>query len=160
MIRMAPLLLLPSLVACGGGDDRPAGPVCGPDADAMPAEPVVACEDDDAHEPNDFFLDAPDLDAGTDLVVCDASTDHFALEVGVDQRITIDAMFDGLLGDIDIDLLDACGDVIDSSAGTDDTESVSWANLYSEPQTVYLAVEIFGVGTNTYDFSSAVTDVE
>lgn len=110
-------------------------------------EPVYLAED--AYEDNDSISQATPLSEGETITANQFDDDWYEIEVlpGY-EHLTIELYFSHDQGDIDIELVDANGDSIESSEGTDDNELIEYT--VSEPGTYYLLVYYDNAG-NAYE---------
>ncbi len=146
---------------CAAGEVCVAGacegaPACVEDADCDAGEVCVAgaCEPvgclDDAFEDNDAAGGAAPLGTGArdDLQVCADDEDWFAIDVCAGGTLTVALAFEHDDGDLDVELLDAAGDTLDTSNSSQDGEQVSYAP--AGPETVLLRVYGFRGAHNAY----------
>ncbi|MEZ4316710.1 MAG: hypothetical protein R3F61_04385 [Myxococcota bacterium] len=117
------------------------------------------CAADDAWEPNDTLSAAAVLDAGNDLFLNDADEDWFAVgTVPPGQVVEVVASFVDAHGDIDLELVDATGALLDSSGSNTDDEAVRWTNPAPVAREVRLRVHHFSApGCSTpYAFRTTI----
>src|SRR5262249_11743513 len=110
----------------------------------------ISCPSDDPFEPNNDVFSATPLFASLDETIgaiC-GNDDYFALQLT--QGCTLHAVlsFVDAEGDLDLELDDASGNFITSSASTDDTETIDFPSTNGD--TVFLRVLGFNGATNTY----------
>ncbi|MBN2804392.1 MAG: PPC domain-containing protein, partial [Deltaproteobacteria bacterium] len=125
----------PSLSVCGyyggsndffncGGTDTPTTSI-----EQCPANILALCVDDN-NEPSDTLAKAKALSFGTTqlyLQICPGNTDWFKLTtVGVGDVITVTLTFTNADGNLDMDLVNSSGVVVDSATTTDDNEVISF----------------------------------
>lgn len=119
---------------------------------------VTTCPDDDAREPNDSRADAGSLTSGVDLILNQITDDWFQTEVLPGETLDVAISFLDATADLDLELFDAHGELLDSSTSISDGEAVSVRNDLASPQTVFVRAFIFRSpsadnGCNTYDLS-------
>jgi len=120
----------------------------------------LAAGPDDAQEPNDSCATARALAAGTysGLVVKRLNEDWYALPVPVGSTLTVSMTFTHANGDVDVQLLNACGGAVavDRNANTNN-ESFTYVNN-SASSTVYMRVYLGADTRNDYSltFSTSI----
>lgn len=77
-------------------------------------------------EPNDVPEDAAPLQGGDWRDLGTRGHDWYALDLAVGQTVTISAVFQQALADLDLVLLGPGGDTVASSTGTTDAEELTW----------------------------------
>ena len=115
---------------------------------------------DDSFEPNDdeanaFLLDRAAAAAGTDNVLtglktCDMDVDFYRMDLQAGDVIQFDVQFDHNRGDIDAQLLNDSGLVLDLGDSTDDNESVTYTVGAGEAGAYYLRVSAKFAARNDY----------
>lgn len=113
--------------------------VCGP----------AGCTDD-AFEDDDSVPAAHAL-AGVSHVaaqICSNDDDYYSITPAAMDRVTVGLAFTSALGDLDLQLLDSAGTIVGSSAGTSDTESVSYCARGATP--LYARVLGYAGAENAY----------
>ncbi len=115
----------------------------------------------DSMEPNDVCGSASVVSTGSyaNLTSCGTGSDYYRLSVPDNQTVTFDISFVNSEGDIDCTLWDAtCSNVLDVSASTSDSESVSWTNTTGATANVKMeAVLNFSCSAPGGDYSMAVS---
>jgi len=114
---------------------------------------------DDRFENNDTFETATPLtpDGYPDLDSCSGDLDFYAVDLGVGDVITVNVEFDGLDGDIDLDLLDPDAEIVASSHSFFSDEEITYEARVSGPHVIQveLNLAVFD-GHNDYDMTIAV----
>ncbi len=114
-------------------------------------EPTCA---EDQFEPNDSFAAAFTVDAGSyeNLSVCNNDDDFYRICPGEPGVLSISVRFDHDLGDIDLQLLNEQGQIIDRRNGVDDEEALDFEDVDGD-QCYVLRVFLFGQGddANRYE---------
>ena len=141
-----------------------AGAYAGNGYDLQLAVTPAACGDD-PWEDNDYELNAASMSPGVypDLISCPLDDDWFALDgVFVGDVITGEFTFDDGEGNLDVELIDPIGTVVDLGSSSTDDETVS--ALAALPGTwlfhVYLASDAGLVLGNSYDFELGLVPVD
>ena len=141
-----------------------AGGYAGNGYDMQVAVTPAACGDD-VWEDNDYDVYAASVPPGIypDLVSCPTDDDWFALDgVFIGDVITGDFTFDDGEGDIDVELIDPLGVVVDLGSSNSDDETVS--ALAGLPGTwllhAWLATDDGLTLGNSYDFELTLVPVE
>lgn len=120
---------------------------------AMNVSAVASCFTD-RFEPNNTQATARALTAGaySDLAACPGDDDFYALSLTAGVPVSVNLAFSHVEGDIDMVLLDAAGNIVRSSAGITDTESISYTPSVSGTFTVgvYLYRDTGSFPGNTY----------
>jgi hypothetical protein len=99
---------------------------------------------DDGREDDDAQGDATILPGAGFLgssVSCEADSDWFAVSLDPDDELDIDVLFSHAEGDINVQLLDAAGGILDTGTSIDDHERVS--HLAASAEQVFLVVDLF-----------------
>lgn len=73
-------------------------------------------------------------------VACDADTDWWAIPLEADDELTLDILFSHAEGDVNVQLLDASGGVLDTGTSVSDHERVSYQAAGTEQ--VFLVVDL------------------
>ncbi len=122
------------------------------DLGAEPPPPGPTCEEDGA-EDNDDASSAHALGAGGtyDGAVCGGDEDFFEV-TGDGRALAATLSFDHGRGDLDLELWDAAGEVLASSNGISDTETVEAPTVAGEPY--YLRVFGYGGAEGPYSLSA------
>ncbi|MBW2703136.1 MAG: PPC domain-containing protein [Deltaproteobacteria bacterium] len=134
-------------LSCTTDPDCPSGTSC----QSSLCKPYQ-CNDDDFEE-NDTALTAASI-AGDqiDLQICSRDEDWYLVHVNAGDGLRLTLYFDGLAGDLDLELFDADDSTtpISGSYGIDDSETVTAEAIWGEAD--YL-VRVFGYGgaANVYD---------
>ncbi len=119
----------------------------------------MSCSDD-AREQNDTAATASALATGTtgSLVSCPADDDFHGITASVGQVITVRATFTHAEGDIDIELRDASGSVVDSGLSSTDDEEVTHTAATPGPYAlrVWLANDTGSTPGNSYGLQLSV----
>jgi hypothetical protein len=106
---------------------------------------------EDVYEPNESFLDAAPLGAGTytALSVCDSvDNDFYAIDLVAGDLLTIDVLFSDAEADIDARLYDEDGTtILQSGSSTSDNETLTYFESLSPTKTVYLEVFLWSDGS-------------
>lgn len=113
---------------------------------------------DDASENNDACSTPKVITSGTlaDRIVKSTDVDWYQFNLGPYRKLTVNLSFTHANGDIDTALYAACGgSVVKSSAGTGDTEVMTYANVSSETIPVYVKVYLYSDTRNSYDMTAA-----
>ena len=121
---------------------------------------VVGCGDD-THEPNDTVSSATVLPGQATGAVCHDDDDWFRAQVGPYQALEILLAHDETEGDIDLELIDANGMVLDWSQRADGVEEINWLNDTAVSEPVWLRVVAFynpDRGPLDYSFVTAIDD--
>ncbi len=87
---------------------------------------IVGCTYD-SFEPNDAAASASPVTVGSHsgLGICDTDNDYFTIDLDVGDQLTVDALFSDPEGDVDLELRDASGGLLDESDSVTDNEQVS-----------------------------------
>ncbi len=117
---------------------------------------------DDGFEPNDFRDSATMMLGGgafsgsvAGVRVCPGDPDYFRTDNTPFQQLTVDLSFNNAQGDIDLELQNAAGDVLATSAGTGNTEQIVYTSQFAER---YFAVVRGDAGVeNAYSLSMTKT---
>lgn len=111
---------------------------------------------DDSREPDDSTGTAtPYSSRITDGQICAGDSDYFSFSVGRGERVIVSAEFATLDGDLDLELSDGAGTIVDTSAGVTDTERVEYCNADAST-TLYARVFGYGGDENSYTLDAAV----
>ena len=109
--------------------------------------------EDDQFEDNDTINTATSLAGGEfpDLIALDGDDDWYVVEVCADGNLRVTLQFAHVLGDIDLEVYDAAGNLIDSSTSTGDGEALVLSGL--PPGLYFIRVYLFGgeAEGNNYD---------
>ena len=100
---------------------------------------------DDLYEPNDD-LSAPQVAVDTrlgPLQLCPSDLDYYAVRLGSLETLQAQLRFIHSVGNLDLTLFDADGNVLDSSNTETDDETVTYTNTGTSAEVVYVLV--FGV---------------
>lgn len=140
---------------CRGDADCANGERCAA-GECVPAEPPAPA--DDRFEENDDQANARPIAPGQypGLFAAARDDDWYAVEVCAGGSATFDVLFIDANGDLDISLYSANGLILDSSAGSIDSESIDFTNNDRVPATVYLRVYGWGGASNDYDLNITV----
>lgn len=113
--------------------------------------PNVCC-DDDAFEDDDSRVTARAL-SGTTFSgsICPTDDDYISFTTTMARTVTATINFDGTVGDLDLDLYDSTGALVDYSHGTDDSESI----VHSVPAGTY-AIRVFGYRDAANEYTGSV----
>jgi hypothetical protein len=117
--------------------------------------------DDDDFEPNRTCNTAPLITPGVynNRVVKSVDVDWYRISVPAGQRLTVRAQFKHIWGDIDMRLYGGCGaSPIDTSAGTGNTETVTWVNNTGSSQFRRVRVYLFNDVRATYKLTVTLED--
>jgi len=129
---------------------------CGPTREVCGGGGGGTCTDD-GREPDDSSGSAtPYSSAVSDGQICAGNSDFFSFSVGRGDRITVSVDFTSSSGDLDLELSDGGGTIVDTSAGISNTEEVEYCNA-SSATTLYARVFGYGGDENTYSLSAAVS---
>jgi hypothetical protein len=129
-------------------------------ADDDDATPPLPCTDD-ANEDHDDQANALALSPGllAAQTVCDGDEDWYSIAVPAGQMLTIDLTFLDEEGDIDLEILDANGDLLDDSVSGSDDESAA-TEAVEVATDVFVRVWLYGdggqFGGNEYDIEATV----
>jgi hypothetical protein len=109
------------------------------DMDIRLSQPITQCIDD-VLENNDSLLEASTLVDGQlpGVHLCAGDDDYFEVDVTTDEMLTVDAYFFEPEGDLVMELVDADGQLVDFSTGTDGHEVLEF--LPTMDETLYLRV--------------------
>lgn len=113
---------------------------------------------DGSEEPNDNLEDAIPVDEGeyADLSIgSNADRDYYKVELTDEEEIMAQISFEDDRGDLDIQLLESSGDVVDESASTSDSETVS--TTATEAGTYYILVYGYDGSTGSYSLNVETT---
>ena len=114
---------------------------------------VPTTGEDDQFEDNDTINTATSLAGGEfpDLIALDGDDDWYVVEVCADGNLRVTLQFAHVLGDIDLEVYDAAGNLIDSSTSTGDGEALVLSGL--PPGLYFIRVYLFGgeAEGNNYD---------
>ncbi len=117
--------------------------------------------DDDDFEPNRTCATAAVLTAGVhpNLVVKSVDSDWYRINVPNGKVLTVRANFKNIWGDIDMRLYSACGtSPIDTSAGTGNSETVTYTNNPGSTRTLRVRVYLFNDVRGTYKLTVTLAD--
>lgn len=129
---------------------------CGPVVAVCGSGGPGACTDD-AGEDDDDIASARLLGASERSgQICAGDVDLWAIEVGARERVEVTLSFDADRGDLDLDLVDGDGALLDRSEGVEDTEVVSYVSEGAE--TVYAIVLGFLDDQNAYRIAASYED--
>ena len=112
---------------------------------------------DDSSEDNDNEGEATFLTSGitlADRTVCDGDDDYFFLFASAGKLITVDVSFIDADGDIDVQLIQNGGTVVESATSTTNNETMTF--LPTASQFYYARVYMVGADTNDYDITMTV----
>lgn len=103
--------------------------------------PAPACVAD-TFEPNNSIAEAAELAAETDVTaqVCGEDPDFYTLDVIDNQIVTIRAAAPARLGDIDLVLRDAAGDIVAQALTGQDVEQIQYVNDVAQVLTLEVRV--------------------
>ena len=122
--------------------------------------PYAAVCTDDTNEPNDDQANALAIVTGDpSLTVTSWSDDYWNVDVPANSATTVDLLFVDADGDIDVEVLDSAGYVVDGEYSVSDNESVGAINATGAPETYTVHVYHFAASLgdcNTYELQ--VTD--
>jgi membrane-bound inhibitor of C-type lysozyme len=109
------------------------------DMDIRLSQPITQCIDD-VLENNDSLLEASTLVDGQlpGVHLCAGDDDYFEVDVTTDEMLTVDAYFFEPEGDLVMELVDADGQLVEFSTGTDGHEVLEF--LPTMDETLYLRV--------------------
>ena len=120
------------LVVCEGGGD------------------AMGCVDD-SREDNDTVDSATSgVSSFSDGKICAEDVDYFRIDVSRSSLVSVSIDFTHSSGDLDLRLVNSSGTILESSAGVEDTESVS--HCQPEASALYARVEGFMGEENGYSF--------
>ena len=114
---------------------------------------------DDGFEENDSCAAAASLPSGawSSLLVTSTDEDWYLVPLSTLANLTVDVTFIDLVGDIDLELYDACGGTVKASATTNTSnETLSYTN-FGPNGDFYLRVFLVEDGCNQYDLTTSVT---
>ena len=119
---------------------------------------VTTCVDDDSAEPNNTPRQASALASNADLAINHVTDDWSTTVVLPGETVDVSIAFIDANADLDLQLFDAHGVLLDSSGSVGNSEAVSFRNDLAAPQTVYLRTFIFQSPSaidncNTYSMS-------
>lgn len=155
------------LDACEGGGSCSAGSCIS--VTSVDGAVTMACGDvaaactstgscsDDGNEPNDDRAHATTLGDSDEMgQICEFDSDYFGMSVtaGTRVEVTVDD-FASEDGDLDLELQNATGMIVDTSASSEDEESVSYCA--SGSGMVYARVFGYGSATNSYSIRASTT---
>lgn len=129
---------------------------------SAPPPPPPTCTAD-AEEENDTSATAGTISPGSygALTLCTGDDDYYALSLGNGDQVSVSLAFTDAEGDIDLQLLDSAGAVLQSSSGVTDTETVG--HTTTAAGTYVIRTTLYGdAGSspgNTYSMTVAVTSV-
>ena len=133
--------------------------------ESNPTETTVfaGCPNDGFEVNNSIAAATPMPAAGTGAVVCDTDLDVYALEVPSGATVEISISYDANLGDVDLELVDANGVLLDQSGSATNSDLVLWQNN-GPTETVYarmFSLEEVDPGGSPYtiDYEFAVPTV-
>lgn len=119
----------------------------------------MACCSDDAGEPDDSRATArPPVGTSFDGTICPGDDDFIAITVPGATRVEIDVIFDGGIGDIDVELQNSAGETILVSDEVGDSERID--TTVATAGTYYLRVYGFSSAANTYLGEVRLTPIE
>ena len=118
---------------------------------------VNPCSPDDGHEENDAAFNATPIrlppegeaEVRPDLILCPGDEDWFAVEVPAGEALEARIKFDHDQGDLELELLDAQLDLVDSSSGAGDGEIVRIEQVGAD---AVFYVRIYGSGGAGADY--------
>ena len=144
---------IPDPSGCQSDLECPSGLVCSQGACIQPSLTP------DRFEENDDQSTATLLEAGTydQLTITSGDDDYYGIEVCAGGDFDATITFSSLIGDLDLDLLDNTGLLLDSSTSVSGQETVSWSNRSGNAQTVYLNVYGFLGDENQYSLNFNVS---
>ncbi len=101
----------------------------------------VACMDDQ-FEDNDAIASAAPIFAGAfeDLMLCSLDADYYAVRVCPEGTVRALIDFDGIVGDLELELLGDNGASLDFSESIGDQEQVEWTNISGVDAVSYIHV--------------------
>ncbi len=99
---------------------------------------IVKAIDEDGYEENDDFLTAYEIGPGFYPNLCHGDEDWFNISIGADEIIKIYLEFNGSIDNIDLQLYNSAHQLLTSSNGIGNNESVLWTSM--TPQTLYIRV--------------------
>ncbi|HIF24463.1 MAG TPA: hypothetical protein EYQ27_21805 [Gemmatimonadetes bacterium] len=113
----------------------------------------------DSFEPNNTEVAAVPVSLGSSpgLMVCEGDDDYYSLSLGAGSMIDVDVTFLDDDGDVDVQLINAAGDVLAYGFSTDDDETLS----YSATAAIDVFVRVYlyadaGDFGNSYDMNIAL----
>ena len=88
---------------------------------------IIGCTYD-SFEPNDSAAASAPVLAGQHggLGICSTDNDYYAIDLDAGDRVTVDIMFSDADGDVDLELRDAGGGLLDQSDSVTDNEQVAY----------------------------------
>ena len=103
--------------ATGDDDDDATG-----DDDDATGDPCI----EDSYENNDDAASATPIADGTisSLSSCPGDSDYYLISLAAGDELDVSVLFSHAEGDIDVELIDSAGTVLDSGVSTDDNESL------------------------------------
>ena len=90
--------------------------------------------------------------------ICNGDQDFYVFEVNEVSDVEVNVLFDHDLGDIDVSLFDEAMEPIDSSASSNDDETLQADAL--ESGRYFIFVRGFGMVENSYEFDVTITPIE
>lgn len=124
--------------------------------------PPPTCPGDDLLEENDTRETATSLGIGESRegLVCGSDEDFFEVEIGGEGcSLDVELLFDNSEGNVDLEVLDANGQVLGSGTSTDNDETVSLSELASGSYFLRLFANS-GDGNNLYIVSASVSSCD
>lgn len=121
------------------------------------------CADDDPHEPNDGLDGATPVGMGVlEGELCSLyGLDHYAYTLRAGEQVRFDATFAHALGDVDLDVRNADGEVVASSTTNTDAESIVYTPAQDETVAVLVSLaEIDHLAGTNYTLEATRTCVD
>ena len=114
----------------------------------------LTCPTDDGFEENDTLVTAAPLTlpAQVEGIVCAQDSDYFQITADASDFIHVVLTFQQTVGDLELELLDAAGSIVDTSKGSGNVEEV----LYQSMAGGVHAVRVFGFNAEEGPYSLAV----
>lgn len=152
---------------CGAGEPECGAGTCGMRS-TLEGASVSACGDtraacdgsggtctDDGREDDDTPATARAASGTVMAQICAGDVDHHRISANRGDRVEVSIAFSDAAGDLDLRLLDSAGTILDTSAGTSDTETVEYC--MGTTGEVIAKVEGFLSAEGPYTLTSTVT---
>ncbi len=120
----------------------------------------IATGSDDPLDPNDTCTEPADVAEAryTDLIVKNTAEDWYSIEVPAGSGVGVAVEHSNANGDIDLQLLSACGQPpLDTARTSEDIETVAWTNT-GDATSVLLRVYLAQGTRNRYDMTVTLCD--
>jgi hypothetical protein len=107
----------------------------------------------DSHEPNNDITQATELSGSSSGQICPLDADYYSVSATAGTRVsfTVDG-FTSEDGDLDLEIVNAGGTIVASSAGTDDSETAGYC--LNTGATIYARVVGYRLAANSYSIST------